>query len=187
MPRVLLAVLMLVLLLAPDNVPASDKKGGKPKANDGVIRNWGRPVDFSIGKVNAYWIWYDDGIWHFRTTGGGKGAHRFNGQIEVVGGKLVRLKGGKGEYGGKNVDQFLFNAALTAITFDFRTDEGVDGLNFAVDGAATGLKFTLALDGDAAPRHIRIGKAGDHPAGAVFTLPAHPPDPPDANPKKKKK
>jgi hypothetical protein len=172
---VVASFLGLVLMLAPNEAPADGKKGGGPKSNDGAITNWGKPKDFSTGKVNAYWIWYDDGIWYFRTTGGGKGAHRFNGTIQVVGGKLIDLKGKKGEYSGKNVDRYVFSP--TGIAFDFRTDEGVEGLNFAVDKAATALKFTLALDGQAAPRHIRIGKQGDHPAGAVFTVPAHPPDP----------
>jgi len=43
--------------------------------------------------------------------------------------------------------------------------------------AATELKFTFAFDGEAAPKHIRIGKDSDHPPEAVFTLPAHPPEP----------
>lgn len=177
----------LVLILSLNEAPAHGQKADSPKASDGVITNWGKPKDFSAGKVNAYWIWYDDGIWHLRTTGGGKGAHRFNGQVEAIGGKLIGLKGKKGEFGGKLVDQFVFNQASTAITFDFKTDEGVDGLNFAVDAAATGLKFTLAIDGQASPKHIRVGQQGDHPAGAVFTVPAHPPDPPDAKAKSKKK
>jgi len=62
----------------------------------------------------------------------------------------------------------------------------VDGLNFALNEAATELKFTLAFDGDAAPKHIRIGRDSDHPPGAVFTLPAHPADPPPAEGKGKK-
>lgn len=168
----------LVLLLTAGETPADDKKGdkgGKGKSGDGVITNWGQPKDFATGKVNAYWIWYDDGVWHFRTTGGGKGTHHFKGTIEVVGGKLVNIKGKKGEYGGKTVDRYVFGPS--GIAFDFKTDEAADGLNFAVDKGADRLKFTLAFDGDAAPKHIRIGKQGDHPAGAVFTVPAHPPEP----------
>jgi hypothetical protein len=180
--------LALVLVLVSSEAPAGGKKKkGDAKANDGVITNWGKPGDFGPGKVNAFWIWYDDGIWHFRTTGGGKGRHRFNGRIDVIGGKLIALKGKTGEYGGKNVDQFVFNGAGTTIAFDFRTDEGVDGLNFAVSPGAGGLRFTLAFDGDNSPKHIRVGKAGDHPRDAVFTVPAHPPDPPDAKKGKNKK
>ena len=130
--------------------------------------------------MTGYWLWYDDGVWHLRTTGGGKGAHRFNGVIEVAGGKLTGLKGQKGEFAGKNADKFVFNRTLTAIEFDFKTDEGADGLDFAVAPATAQLKFTLAIDGESAPKHIRIGKSGDHPAAAVFAAPGHPPDPPDA-------
>jgi len=168
--------LVLALMLVPNEAPGDGKKGDKPKANDGVITDWGKPKDFEVGKVNAYWIWYDEGVWYFRTTGGGKGAHSFQGTIEVVGGQLIDLKGKKGEFKGKKADRFAFGPK--GIVFDFKTDEGVEGLNFAVDRGATALKFTLALDGDAAPRHIRIGKQGDHPKEAVFTVPAHPPDPP---------
>lgn len=173
----------LAVALVSADVLAGGQKGG-PQANDGVVTNWGKPKGFAAGKVTAYWVWHEDGVWHFRTTGGGKGAHRFNGTIEVIGGQLVGLKGKKGEYAGKLVDQYRFNPARTAIAFDFRTDEGVDGLNFAVDPAATGLRFTLAIDGQAAPQHIRVGKNGDHPPKAVFLAPAHPAD---AGKKKKKK
>jgi hypothetical protein len=177
----------LLLVLSAGEAPAGGQKPGKAKANDGVITNWGRPKDFAAGKVNAYWVWYDDGVWHLRSTGGGKGAHRFHGRIDVGGGKLVGLKGQKGEYGGKLADRFAFNRDSTAIAFDFKTDEHIDGLNFAADAAATALRFTLALDGQASPRQIRIGRQGDHPAAAAFTVPAHPPDPPDAKAKAKKK
>jgi hypothetical protein len=180
------AWLGLAMAITTSDAPAGGQKGGGPKANDGVVTNWGKPKGFGPGKVTAYWVWHEDGVWHFRTTGGGKGAHRFNGTIEVIGGQLVGLNGKKGEYAGKYVDRYVFNKTLTAIAFDFRTDEGVDGLNFAVDPAATGLRFTLAIDGEAHPKHIRVGKAGDHPAKAMFVAPAHPADPPDAKGKKKK-
>jgi hypothetical protein len=185
---------MLALSLVPSaplsGAPQGGKKGTKnkkagEKAHDGVIENWGRPKNFdeAKGKVNSYWLWYDDGIWHLRTTGGGKGAHHFQGRIDVAGGRLVNLKGQKGEYGGRNVDRYVFSRDLTAIVFDFKTDEGVDGLNFMVGPATATLKFTLAYDGKAEPEHIRVGKNGDRPAKAVFTAPGHPPDPP--TPKKK--
>lgn len=178
MRRLLVAVsfLTLALLLVPGAAPADGKKGDKPAANDGVVTDWGKPKDFAEGKVSAFWIWYDDGIWYFRTTGGVKATHRFQGTIEVGGGQLVNLKGKKGEYAGKNVDRYVFGPK--GIAFDFKTAEGSEGLNFAVDKNATALKFTLALDGEAAPKHIRIGKQGDHPKEAVFTLPANPMDAP---------
>jgi hypothetical protein len=140
--------------------------------------------------VNAFWVWYENGKWHLRTTGGGKGAHRFQGAVEVVGGKLTGLKGGDGEARGKNADRFVFNAALTEIKFDFKSNEGVDGLNFAVDGAATEIRFTLAFDGESSPKHIRVGRDSDHPAGATFTVPANPTnaaDPPGKEKGKAKK
>lgn len=149
-------------------------KGDKGKADDGVVTNWGKPKNYAPDKVNAFWLWYSDDVWHLRTTGGGKGAHQFKGLIEVVGGKLDGLKGKNGEYRGKNVDRYRFNGALTAIAFDFKADEAEDGLNFSADAAATTLRFTLSYDGEAAPKAIRIGHDGDHPSAAVFTVPAHP-------------
>lgn len=145
--------------------------GGQDK-KDGVIKNWGQPKNFKPGEGNGFWIWHDDGTWHIRTTGGGKGAHQFVGKIEVIGGDVVDLKGKKGEYSGKNADRYVFTR--TTIVFDFKTNEGTEGLNFQVSPGASGLKFSLALDGEANPKHIFIGKDGDHPAAAVFTLPAHP-------------
>ena len=61
-------------------------------------------------------------------------------------------------------DQFVFNKALTGIAFDFKTGKSEDGLNFAVDAAATQVRFTLAIDGQSAPQFIRVGRDGDHPA-----------------------
>jgi hypothetical protein len=183
---------LVISLTASSPLNGAQKQGkqkdgaAKAKANDGVITNWGKPKGFDTRKddVNAYWLWYDDGIWHLRTTGGAKGAPRFKGLIEVADGKLAGLDGTKGEFKGKHRDQFVFNPARTAIAFNFKTDESVDGLDFAVTPSAT-LKFTLAINGDAAPKHIRIGHDGDHPAAAVFTAPGHPPDPPDTKGKKK--
>jgi len=83
-------LLGLFLLLAYDGIAQTGKKGGGDKASDGQITNWGQPKAFAGAKtnINAYWIWYDDGVWHFRTTGDGKGARQFQGKIEVVGGEL---------------------------------------------------------------------------------------------------
>lgn len=154
--------------------PADDK------ANDGVITNWSKPKNYSIGKVNGIWVWYDydDGFWALRTTGGGKGSYRFVGEVAVAGGVLSGLKGIKGEPVGALGDTFVYNGAKTAIRFDFRTDQGVDGFNFATSPGATALKFTLSMDGQPATKVVRVGRSGDHPATPVFTAPARPPAPP---------
>lgn len=164
---------------------SADTKNGK--ANDGVVNNWDKPKNFSIGKINSYWIWFDDGEWHFRTTGGGKGAHHFAGEIEVVGGQFNQIKGLKGEKGGKLEDKFTFNGKKTSIKFNFKTDEGVDGIDFTVNNAADKLKFNLSMDGKSIPGNIRIGKDGDHPPDGTFTTSAHPKDQPNTPNKKKDK
>jgi len=168
------------LSLSSPLVGATQKKKGKvnEKAFDLKVDNWGKPKEWDGKKddINSFWAWYDDGIWHFRTTGGGKGAHRFQGTIEIIGGKFENLKGKKGEYGGGLVDRYVFNAEHTAIAFDFKTDEGVDGLNFKVAPATAVLKFSLSYDGKADPAHIRLGRQSDRPAAAVFAVPAQPPE-----------
>ena len=162
---------LALLVWASAATPQGARQGGK--ANDGVITDWGKPKAYEPGKVTAVWLWHDDGVWYFRTTSGKKKAHQFKGTIEVLGGKLLDLKGKKGEFSGKSADKFVFSP--TAIAFDFKTEEGVDGLNFAVDAAATALRITVAVDGKASPKLIHVGKAGDHPSAAVFTVPAAPP------------
>ena len=161
-----------------DKHKSDDKKHGPsntdPSKLDGVVTNWGRPKEFAPGKVNAFWLWYEDDLWHLRTTGGGVGAHDFRGVVEVLGGRLSELKGKAGEYRGKLVDRYLYNAARTRIDFDFRTDQGMDGLNFAVDNPAATVRLQFALDGHEQPLHTRIGKNGDHPPRYVFVVPARP-------------
>jgi hypothetical protein len=183
--------LMAAVTLSVSSVPAGAMQKKKAKVNekafDGKVENWGKPKEWDGKKddINSFWVWYDDGIWHFRTTGGGKGAHHFQGKIEVADGKFVSLKGQKGEYTTKLVDRYVYNAENTAIAFDFRTDEGVDGLNFKVAPASATLKFTLSYDGKADPSHVRLGRQSDRPAAAVFAVPARPND--DDGSKKGKK
>ena len=159
-----------------NNKEKNAKANAKAKANDGVITNWNKPPEYGPGKVNAYWIWYDDGMWRFRTTGGGKGTPRFHGRIELVGGQFAAIKGLNGEVKGTTSDRYVFNSARNALAFDFKTNEGQDGLNFNVTPGTSAIRYTLAIDGEAHPKHIRVGKAGDHPKGAIFTTPGNPPD-----------
>src|SRR5262245_51047105 len=103
----------LVLTLSVGEAPGGgkdDKKGDKKAdKNDGVGTNWGEPKNCKGTEANGFWLWYDDGIWHIRTTGKGKGAHRFDGKIEVAGGDLINLKGKTGEYKGGLSDRYVFN------------------------------------------------------------------------------
>ena len=164
---------------------SADTKNGK--ANDGVVNNWDKPKNFAVGKSNGYWIWFDNGEWHFRTTGGGKGAHHFVGEIEVIGGQFNQVQGIKGEKGGKLEDKYAFNAKKNMIKFNFKTDEGVDGIDFTVNKAADNLRFNLSMDGKSNAGNIRIGKDGDHPPDGTFTTSAHPKDRPNNSNKKKDK
>lgn len=177
----------LSLSLSSPLVGATQKKGKNPKAFDLRVDNWGKPKEWDGKKddINSFWVWYDDGIWHFRTTGGGKGAHHFQGKIEVAGGAFLDMKGQKGEFGGGLVDRYVYNADRTAMAFDFRTNEGVDGVNFKVAPATAVLKFTLSYDGKSDPLHIRLGRQSDRPAAATFAVPARPND--DDGPSKKGK
>ena len=166
---------LIALVAAPDAV-AFQKKKNKAKDTDGVITDWGKPKDFAAGKPAHYWIWYDEGTWHLRTTADKK-QHRFNGQIEAAGGHFSEIADSKGAKLTPNVDSFVYNKERTAVLIDFKSDTAVDGIDFKVEPFVTSLKFTLAIDGESQPKNISIGKAGDHPKQAVFTLPAHPPEP----------
>lgn len=186
MLRYLLAVIFfaLIISLSATEVTAEDKKA---RANDGVVTNWGKPNNFSIGKINAFWVWCENDVWHIRTTGGGKGTHRFQGQIIVSGGKLSGLQGNSVDVSKKSSDRFIFNPKKTALAFDFKTDEGVDGIDFKVDNADARLTFAMILDGESHPKHIHVGKAGDHPPTAIFYAPGQPLDLQNKNGKGKKK
>lgn len=182
--------LMAAVTLSASTVPAwatqKKKKNVNEKSFDLRVENWGKPKEWDNKKddANAFWVWHDDNTWHFRTTGGGKGKHHFQGKIEVAGGRFENLKGKKGEFSGGLVDRYAYNAENTVIAFDFKTDDGVDGLNFKVAPPTAVLKFTLWYDGKEDPAHIRIGRASDRPASATFTAPA---DPDGPTPKKGKK
>jgi hypothetical protein len=174
-----LAGAALMTAIAPPGLAlqkGKSKKGDPPKANDGIIVNWGKPPKFEPGAPAHFWIWYDDGVWHLRTTTQKK-QHRFDGLIEVAGGRVTDLNVPKGEGFGPNSDRIAWNKERTAILFDFVTDGAVDGVNFKVDKTATALKLKLVMDGTPNPKVIAVGRAGDHPKAAEFVLPAHPPAP----------
>lgn len=165
----------MALVAAPNAAGLQKGKKNKGKDDDGVVTNWGKPKDFEPGKPARFWVWSDGQTWHFRTTTAKK-KHHFTGRIDSVGGKFTDIIGMKGEKRGAVTDYYRYNADKTAILIDFTTDGVVDGIDFKVDANATTVKFTLALDGEKHPRNISVGRAGDHPKDAVFTVPAHPPE-----------
>lgn len=164
-------------ILASDHFALA--QGKKSPSKDGVVEDWGMPSGFAGAKdlSNGYWIWHQKGMWHFRTTGGGKGSPNFKGRIDVIGGKFDKIEGLQGEYKGKLGDRYVYNKDRNAMLFDFKTDQGIDGLNFSLTDDAKELKFNLVINGQPDVRVIRLGKDGDNPPEGTFTVPAHPPEP----------
>ncbi|QEL18404.1 hypothetical protein [Limnoglobus roseus] len=175
MRPILLATVFLTgnIFFSQGGAAADDKKKPAPTVAEVSVANWEQPKELKKGKDAIFWVWYENGFWYLRTTGG-KDVHRFQGLITVTGGKLSNLKGLGGEKKGKLADQYVFNKDRTMLEFDFRTGGQWDGLNFAVDENATAMKFELKVDGVARPAQVKIGKDGEHPAEADFITPARP-------------
>jgi hypothetical protein len=169
MRRCLALSLLIGLMLLLTGTYATSEDAKTLEKN---ISNWSKPKDYDL-KTLAFWVWYEEGSWYIRSTGGSKVMHNFKGRIDVVGGKLIGLDGKKGEKKGAG-DKAIFSQK--GIVFDFNTTDGADGVNFKVDDATTELKFTITVDGETAAKHIRIGNASTHPAEATFSVPAHPKD-----------
>lgn len=153
----------------------------------------GRPKQFAQGKQNMYGIWYDDGLWHLKVTSKDHpdkkvekrtiftGSIRVNGDIVV--GEIVGLDKAKKP---ADADFVTLDADRKGFTFKLAVFGGVDGINFKLGPKAETVTFNLLISQDDDPKKIWIGKEGQHPEKAKFTLPAAPVGAP-ATPTKKKK
>ncbi len=59
------------------------------------------------------------------------------------------------------------------LTFDFKTDQGVDGISFQLSKDAKEIRFNLMIDGTAQVDRVFVGQGNHHPQQSPFTLPAH--------------
>jgi hypothetical protein len=122
----------------------------------------GRPPGLKSGSVEAYWIWHDSAGWHLRTTTHSS-RHRFQGRVSAMRGSVDNVRATRLEYGDR------FRQKGNQMAFDFTTDGGVDGFDFAIaEGDCA--QFYLLIDGKPNPERVVIGAGGRHPSHTAFRL-----------------
>lgn len=124
----------------------------------------GKPDTFDPGKSRGYYIWHDrDGLHIWTTTRGQE--HEFSGVIRTNG-KFADIHGQRIE---RN-DFYKISSGRDRITFKFKTDGGIDGLNFNINGGKY-VDFDLFVDGHRIdPKQIHIGDRGWSPRDNDFRL-----------------
>src|SRR5262249_31200939 len=100
------------------------------------IKPPGQPKNFKKRKVTRYAVWHDKNGWHLRTTTK-KREHHFRGHITVEGGTLGKVHSYHLEKEGRLEDHWKVGPKRHTVTFDFKTDKGIDGINFTVGKKAT--------------------------------------------------
>jgi len=134
----------------------------------------GEPKGFKAGEPARYAVWHTKGVWHLRTTTAKK-PHHFKGKVFVEGGGTFDgIQSILLETKGKYEDYWVVHPKKHEIAFDFKTDRGVDGIDFEVTKDAKTLHFNLHIDGKHYAEKIFIGKGNHHPDSDPFNLPAHP-------------
>jgi hypothetical protein len=133
----------------------------------------GKPKGFHTGATVRYAIWHNDNGWHLRTTTA-KREHVFRGHIRVEGGTFERIYSHDLEKEGKLRDWWRVGPERHRVTFDFKTDRGLDGIDFRVSKSARRIHFELHIDGRPEPSHVFVGRFDQHPVAMPFDLPAHP-------------
>lgn len=136
----------------------------------------GEPIGLAKGNAVRYFLWYDAEGWHLRTDSDGK-AHVFNGSVSVIGGKVTAITDFENLEAGKKkrkADLGVVNKSKDRITFKFTTSKKRDGFDFQVDDAAKEIRFTLLIDGKAAPQRVLIGPASQPAPAEVVSFPAQP-------------
>ncbi len=111
---------------------------------------WGEPY-FQAGAGLGYYIWQDNDGVHLRTTTEGR-LHQFLGTIRSNGliwdARRVRPE----------ADDSL-RRRPHQLDFSFRTADGLDGLDFQIDGGSE-ITFELYQDGVERPVFVHIGSTG---------------------------
>jgi hypothetical protein len=145
-------------------------QGGAPGIG---INPQGKPKGFKEGNVKSYAIWHSKKGWHLRTTTR-MFEHTFRGHVTVEGGTFVQVHSFQLEKEGKLADYWKLGPKRHNLTFDFKTDKGIDGINFRVSKGAKVIRFNLHIDGKHERGRVFIGAAGAHPPEIPFVLRAHP-------------
>ena len=156
-------------VLAPVSGQTSSSPGSPTPAPDPM----GRPKQFEAGKGAMVAVWFD-GSWHLALTTSKKSkGDLFTGSVRADKGQVIGVfdKLEKGKDG--KVDWIFPHKDGGGFDFRFTNFGFVDKTQFKAPGA-TSLTFNVAVNGQAAPQLVRIGKAGKHPEKVPFTLPANP-------------
>jgi hypothetical protein len=169
--------LMAAALLLPGVSPAADgKKKGEELLID--VDPQGEPRGYDgLPDGPTYFLWRDGDVWHLRTKTR-KLARQFSGTVKVRGGTLKLQDHAGLERNRKRrrvVDIGRVNDLNNKIDFKFRTMGREDGFDFKVSKTATAVEFDLKLDGYEHRGNIRIGRAGQSPGQAIFSLRAREP------------
>jgi hypothetical protein len=124
----------------------------------------GKPSNFAAGGTDGYYVWHDDSGLHLRTTDS-SGAFKYTGVLHTNGTFVdvnpVRLEAD---------DKVELVDGGKTIRFQLVTAEGIDGIDFRVDGG-TRVRFALQRDRhpiDAA--NIFLGEDSAHPPHNPFTI-----------------
>ena len=146
--------------------------GNELKAQD--INPKGKPSAYRVGS-GKYAIWYDSQGWHFRATAA-KDGQAFTGHIDAVDGQFKAMRPvSTTAKGPRRSPGQMLKIKSKGFQVKFTLLKGSEsGFDLQLDNAATGIKFTLQVDGKDEPKLILIGAKGAHPAAAEFTLPAKP-------------
>ena len=136
------------------------------------IKAYGRPKNAGHNRGPHYAVWYDEEGWHVRSETADK-THRFEGTIEVEGGKIAKVlnfesfetskkkkKGNRPDYG---------RVTDKRIQFHMTTADKGDGFGFRVSDATTKVRFRLLIDGDVRPDRVSTSAppANPPPAGPL--------------------
>ena len=88
--------------------------------------------------------------------------------VRVEGGTIDFIQSIHLEEKGKYEDHWRLGPKRHELTFDFKTDRGVDGINFEVSTEAKVIHFNLHIDGKHHADKIFIGKGNHHPGSDPF-------------------
>jgi len=162
-------VLLVVLICVGAAVLSEAQAGGGVGPLDPI----GEPKGFRKGESVRYAIWHNKTGWHVRSTTELK-EHRFKGHIRVEGGVFERIHSHDLEKEGRLADWWRLGPERHEVTFEFKTDRGLDGIDFRVSKSARRIHFNLHIDGRPEPGRVFVGRFDQHPVGNPFDLPAHP-------------
>lgn len=137
----------------------------------GVALAWtghvnGQPASFKPGAADGYYVWHNQGEdrFHLRTTDSA-GRHRYTGVLRTDGHfrdvELVKKE---------SDDHLQVLDDGHVLRFELVTAEGIDGIDFNVDGGQR-VRFRLNQDGHRIdPSSIYLGEDGAHPRHNPFAI-----------------